>query len=204
MTDLETLWLATLQEVVGRAAHEVKDALNGVHLNLEAIRSRTAKQGSGADVTKFAASAADQLEAVTARTEAVLFLARPVRDGGAATDLALTLRHLGTLLVPAAKSDGGSIALEGQELPVATAAPAVATRLALAAGLLAMCRQGGHGRCALEVANPGDSASETVVRFSHESADSCTIEPAVATALEKHHIRMERSGSDLLLIFPGT
>jgi hypothetical protein len=213
VTDLDTLWLATLHEVVGRAAHDVKDALNGVHLNLEAIRSRSARLAEVgeavpgakvADVSRFAASAADQLESVTSRTEALLFLVRPHRDGGTPADVALTLKHLATLLVPATRSDGGLLTVEGQDRPAATSAPAQATRLALAAAMLILARQSGASRCQLQPADPGESTSGTVVRFSHESADACSIEPALATALAEHHIRTQRSGSDLLMVFPGT
>jgi signal transduction histidine kinase len=197
VTELDALWLATLQEIVNRAAHEVKDALNGVHLNLEALRSRSAKSGVAAnELTKFAESAADQLEAVSARTESLLFLARPHRPADAPADVAVTLKHLANLLVPATKADGGKLAVEGYEVSVQTRAPAQAVRLGLASGLLALTGKGGSCHCTLQ------TADGTVVRFSHEAATT-RLETAVATAIRKHQIRTERSGSDLLIAFPG-
>ena len=41
--DARVLWLAMVQRLMGRAAHDVKDSLNGVAVNLEVIRSRAAR-----------------------------------------------------------------------------------------------------------------------------------------------------------------
>ena len=199
MTDLDTLWLATLQEIVARAAHEVKDALNGVHLNLEALRSRSGRAGASmTDLAGFATSAADQMESLSARTESLLFLTRAHSTASGPADVAVTLKHLATLLVPATHADGGTLEVEGYQRLAPTAAPAQATRLALAAALLGLTRAGGASQCRL------DEGAETVVRFSHESAGTWSLDPAVARAVAKHQIRTERSGPDLLIVFPGT
>jgi hypothetical protein len=174
----------------------VKDALNGVSLNLEVTRSRT-RTGEGVDsasLTAFAEAAADQLELVSARVEALLFLARPARGD---VDVAAALRFLATLLVPAAKSDNIPLQVDASDRSVPTTASAVATRLALAGGLLALIKEGG-GRCALE---PG-KGGETVVRFSHESAGTCSLGDDIASAIAAGAIRTDRSGTDLLIIFP--
>ena len=211
MTDVDWLWLQALQQVVGKAAHEVKDSLNGVSLNLEVIRSRATRPNGGGrggrggrgrgeegeeDKTfgVFATAAAEQLELLTIRTEAVLFLARPAREPA---DVAVILGHLSSLLIPATKADGGRLAVEGYQTPAPTSAAAQPTRLALAAGLLALIKEGGSGHCRLE------SATEPVVRFSHESAAACSLDSMIATALAEHSIRTERSGSDLRIVFPG-
>jgi len=193
--DVDKLWLRTLEDVVNRAAHEVKDSLNGVSLNLEVIRSRSAGAGAnGQTFAAFATSATEQLEHLSARTEAVLFLARPPRDPA---DVALPLRHLASLLVPTAKSEGGSLLVEGYERSVPTVAGGQATRLALAAGLLMLIKEGGCGRCRL------DSGKETVVHFSHESAGACSLDSTVAKAIAEHSISSEQSGPELILRFPG-
>ena len=215
MEDLDKLWLQTLHEIVGRAAHEVKDALNGVSLNLEVVRSRSASGrawSSGAhgdeeggrtseeqaELLSFATAASEQLEILSARTESLLFLTRPHREASGPADVALTLRHLATLLVPATKADGGTLEVDGYERPAPTGAPAQAVRLALAAGVLTLTKEGGTSRCRLE------SGSDTVVRFSHESAGACTLDPPIAAALAGHTIRIERSGKDLVMVFPGS
>lgn len=199
-------WLAALQEMADRAAHEVKDSLNGVALNLEVIRSRSAREagtgGSAAGsveaqaLAPFAAAAAGQCDALTERAEALLFLTRTPRSG--ATDVAITLKHVAALLVPAARADGGELKVEGLDRPAQTTAPAIAVRLALAAGVLALVRNRGRGICRLEA---GPAA---VVRFSHESAGTCELEPATAAVIAEHDIKTERpDGRDLLLSFPG-
>jgi hypothetical protein len=196
--DLDGLWWETLQRVIDVAAHEVKDALNGVSVNLEVIRSRSGRRPSNpTSVVDFAEAASGQFEALSERVEAVLFLSRPHKPAGAPVDVSLTLRHLGSLLAPAAKANGGSLGVEGSDKAATTSAPAAATRLALATPLLSLIKEGGRGRCQLE---PGQ---ETVVRFSHESAGTCSLDPAVAEALAEYEIQNKRSGSDLLLIFPG-
>src|SRR5688572_31877143 len=106
-SEVEKLWLEAWQEVVGRAAHEVKGALNGVSLNLEVVRSRTERGASdAASLHKFAAAASSEMELLTSFNEALLFLGRPHRPGGAGVDIGATLRQLAVLLVPAARADG--------------------------------------------------------------------------------------------------
>ena len=39
----DALWLETLQRICGRAAHELKGALNGASVNLEVVRSRATR-----------------------------------------------------------------------------------------------------------------------------------------------------------------
>jgi hypothetical protein len=191
--DIDTLWLRTLEEVVNRAAHEVKDSLNGVSRNVVVVRSRADRPGAAEGLVAFATSAAEQLELVATRTEAVLFLARPPREPA---DVALALRHLAALLTPAAKADGKRLVVDGYGVSVPTSAGAQATRLVLAAGLLGLMREGTPARCNLE------AGGETVVRFSHESAATCSLEPAVEQAVKQHRIQVDASGSDLILRFP--
>lgn len=194
MTDLDGLWLAKLQEVVDRAAHEVKDALNGVTLNVEVVRSRAGKAELPATaIASFAEAAAAQLEALSRRVESVLVLGRPARNPA---DVALTLRHLAELLVPAAHADGGNLSIDGITASAPTTAPGTVVRLGLAAGLLAVSGKGRRGRCVLE------NGPEAVVRFSHESAGACDLDPATAAALAGHAVRIERSPRDLTLVFP--
>lgn len=202
MSELEGLWLRTLQTIVDKAAHEIKDSLNGVSLNIEVVRARSEKEGPAAALSQFAAAASDQFETLSERAEALLFLARPQRRG-TQTDVALALRHLAALLVPAAKADGGKLEVSGWETGAPTSAPTEGVRLALAAGLLALMEMGGSGSCSLE------SGPEPVVRFSHESAETCSLDSAIAASLAEENIVIQ--GGDgatqsgvLLMVFPGS
>jgi hypothetical protein len=197
VTDLDSLWLHALQEVIGRAAHEVKDSLNGVSLNLEVVRSRSSRPGGGGDnggLSVFSTAAVEQLELLSLRTEAVLFLARPAKGRA---DVAVILQHLASLLIPATRADGGRLTVEGYQTSAPTSAPPEPTRLGLAVALLRLTEAGGAGHCRL------DSGTESVVRFSHESAKPLTLDPAVASVLAEHSIRIDRSDSDLLMRFPA-
>ena len=197
MTDpaLDALWGRVLEQVASRAAHEIKDSLNGVSLNLEVIRSRSARDDADvAGISPFAVAAAEQMEVLGVRTEALLYISRPPREPA---DVALSLRHLAALLVPATKADGGTLAVEGYDRSAPTSASSQATRLALAAALLMITEGGGASRCTLE------TGAETVVRFSHESAAG-SLKRAIAAAIATHDIRTERSDHGLMLVFPGT
>ena len=199
MTDeIAPLWLDTLQQIFDKAAHEVKDSLNGVSLNLEVIRSRSTKAGVAAiDVASFAEAASGQFEALSARTEAILALARTPRSG-VPVDLTLTLKALAAVLVPAARADGGTLRVETLERSMPTGAPPLAVRLALAAGILALLKGSKAGRCTAE------AGAEPVVRFSHESAGAVSLDPVVASALAGCNINTRRSDHDLLIVFPGS
>src|SRR5436189_3677566 len=103
-TCVDALWLATLHRICGRAAHEVKGALNGVSVNLEVVRSRSEKPDAAASAVKqYANSASTQLDSVIDMAEALLALGRPAREP---VELAVMIRRFDALLGPAAKADG--------------------------------------------------------------------------------------------------
>jgi hypothetical protein len=202
VSEIDRLWLRTLQKVVDLVAHEIKDSLSGVALNLEVVRSRSQKDGSTTALAPFAEAASSQLETLSERTESLLFLARPPRQGSQ-SDVAQALRHLASLLVPAARADGGKLEVSGGEKPAPTRASAEAVRLALAAGLLVLMEKGGTGSCSLDI------IPDTVVRFSHESAGTCRLDSAIAASLADENVviqRGDRGGKpgDLLMVFPGS
>lgn len=200
MTDQRAVWLDVLQQVAGRSAHEIKGALNGVALSLEVVRSRTAG-GKKGDVADFATAAADHLELLTARVEALLYLAREPRPPAPA-DLGIILKHLAALLEPTAKADGGALAVEGLGESAVTAAPVPASRLALAAGLLALIKEGGSGTCILKAVDTAVGKGGPVVRFSHQSATACSLGPEVTATVAADGIRVQESDGVLTLVFP--
>lgn len=135
--DVSALWLETLQRLVERAAHEIKGALNGVALNVEVVRSRSAKAGAAASaVASYAAAAHQQLESLTTLTEALLALARPSRGR---CDVAVLLGRFVDLAAPIARASGGELRI-GPLPEVGDALTRVApdtVRLALGAAMLA-------------------------------------------------------------------
>ena len=134
--DVAGLWLLTLQRALGRASHDVRDALNGVSVNLEVIRSRSARAEVPASaVAKFGDAASQQLERLTTLLDAVFGLARADRSPA---DVALTLRRVVAVCGAASSSADAAVLLTGaMEVGAAHArVPADVLRLALMAPLL--------------------------------------------------------------------
>ena len=131
---VERLWLDRLHELGRPLAHEVRNALNGVAVNLEVVRSRARGDGPASAVARFADSAVEQLDTLAALTDALLTLVRPVAEPA---DLAAIVARLATILGAVARPDGGSVTLcvVPDGAAVRTAVPGEPLR-ALAAGAL--------------------------------------------------------------------
>ena len=89
------LWVGTFQALANRVAHDLRNALNGVAVNLEVVRGRSARGAEVSAIAPFAATAAAQFEAASAAAEALLALARPLSGN---PDVADTAAQLGRLL----------------------------------------------------------------------------------------------------------
>jgi hypothetical protein len=197
IAEVEVLWLDALQQVAGRAAHEIKGALNGVCVNLEVVRSRAASQAAGpaSAVARFAEAASGQLEELVAMNEALLALTRRPRD---LVDVLATAGQLVALLGPVAKADGGALQIVGAPSNGggATSAPAAAVRLVLATAMLRALDRRTATTCRVEA---GDGM---VIRL--ECADGGTIEldPRVAAAAADAGIRVTGRPGGISLAFP--
>jgi signal transduction histidine kinase len=195
---VDELWLDVLQQVSARTAHELRGALNGVSVNLEVVRTRSARADSASvAVAPVASSAADQLEAVVDMTEALLRLARPPRDP---IDVGETMDSLTSLLARSARAEGGSLRLESP--PRELAATAVRprgniVRLVIGATLLAALARKGDIRCRVEV---GD---ETVVGVECADAEGpIALSTDVLAAAAAADIRVHCEGQSISLAFP--
>ncbi|MEO6878119.1 MAG: hypothetical protein ABI205_06525 [Gemmatimonadaceae bacterium] len=195
---LDALWLSTLQRIVGRAAHEVKGALNGVSVNLEVVRSRSEKPDAPAQaVTTFANAAVDQLDALIALTEAVLALARALREP---VELGLLIERFGALLVPAARADGRRLVLDDSlhELGV-TSAKANAVRLAIGGCLLAAIEQSMTVRC---TAGSTATVSESSIRIDGSDGDALVVDAELVAAAAGAGVQIVAEASALFISFP--
>lgn len=134
--EVAALSLAAMQALAGRAAHEIRGALNGVAVNLEVVRMRSERPGGAGTAGPFLGNAVEQLELLTERTEALLAVCRPATRP---FDVRSGLGRLVALLGPAAKAAGGAIEIvdEADGIPAVTASDAEMARLVLAATLLA-------------------------------------------------------------------
>ena len=147
--DVAQLWVSAYQELADRAAHEMRNALNGVAVNVEVVRSRLARQNvdPGA-VSPFAANAANGMEELSAFSEAFLTLARSPRQPA---DVAPVLSAIFTVLEPVARRTMDDVRLRaprnGEGI---TSAPADTARLVLLATALAGIRTNGSVVCSVE------------------------------------------------------
>jgi signal transduction histidine kinase len=81
--------LEIVGEIIRRAGHEIRNALSGVAVNVEVVRSRVAREGAATDeVASFAERAGAQIVEATALTNGLLALVRFVL----AADAKVTLR----------------------------------------------------------------------------------------------------------------
>jgi hypothetical protein len=207
--DVASLWLATLQRAVGRASHDVKDALNGVSVNLEVIRGRSARPDTpAAAVASFAEASAHQLERLTNLIEAVLALGRAERQPA---DVLVTLRRLAVLCGASASSADAEVLVEqGDVESASTSVPGDAVRLALAAPLLELVAGSDRAaratpvRCVVQTVDRG-----TVVTLSAAGRRAAMPE-AVTDAVRAAGVRWGEAGqgmaatesNDLSLVFP--
>lgn len=196
------LWLEVLQRAMARASHDVKDAINGVSVNLEVIRSRAARPDTPATaVAKFGEAAAHQLERLTNLIEAALALGRPEREP---VDVALTLRRI---VVICGASSSASDAIVRLEEPLdgdmmTTRMPGSLVRLALMSPLLDAVSAPGHlDTQQLVICSLHATADLVSVRI--DSPRRHPVVPArVAGALRAEGIRWTETEHDLSLAFP--
>jgi hypothetical protein len=66
--------LDIVREIIRRAGHEIRNALNGVAVNVEVVRSRVAREGAATEIASFAERASTQIGEATALTNGLLSL----------------------------------------------------------------------------------------------------------------------------------
>jgi len=199
--DVSALWLHTLQRAVGRASHDVKDALNGVSVNLEVIRSRAARPDVPASaVLQFAEASAQQLDRLTNLIEAVLAVSRPGREPA---DVALTLRRITTLCTASASSTDAPVRMIEEE-SVGSAMTRVrgdVVRLSLLAPLLDVLGSTDRGKRASEVTctlSGDDDAIQVVIATSDRRT---ALPESIAEVVRSAGVRWTEGEQDLSLAF---
>ena len=152
-----TEWLRALQSLATRVAHEVRNPLNAVAVNLEVVRSRCERETvEPRAVLPFATAAAGELERVSRLIDAVLALARPARN-----DLAVLAGPVITVYDALARAEGGSVAMDLSEGATGIDIAADDARAALAVTLGEMLGPGVAIR--VHIAGDGDRVA---ARFS--------------------------------------
>ena len=80
-TDKEAI--KAVREIIRRAGHELRNALSGVSVNVEVVRSRSERQDSAKELTAFAERARQQVVVATALGDGLLALVSSVLSAAA-------------------------------------------------------------------------------------------------------------------------
>ena len=200
--EVERRWLAALQQLTGGVAHELRNALNGVAVNLEVVRSRAGREGVAASALgSFAGSASDQLEQVIAMADALLALTRAAHDPAVIGRIA---DQVAALVRPVLAGSGGSLELvvEGEG---ATRVPAAAARLFVAATLQAAASAGGKSGTSLgcRVRPAPGRARGVELRIEGTFAATPALDPGLAQLAEVYGVGVLPAESSITSTFPA-
>lgn len=177
-------WLGALQSLAARVAHEIRNPLNAVAVNLEVVRSRCERGNvEPPSVLPFATAAAGELERVSRLVDALLAVARPARN-----DLATLAGPVITLYDALAGAEGGSVAMDLSAGVTGIDVAADDARAALAATLDEMVGPGVAIRVHIV-----EDGNQVAARFSG---------PRVTPKLPAD-VRLQAEPSGLTLLFPA-
>jgi hypothetical protein len=82
-----------VREIIRRAGHEIRNALSGVAVNVEVVRSRAGREGAAKEVVSFAERASAQVAEASALTDGLLALVSSILSAQAAGTLKSTGGH---------------------------------------------------------------------------------------------------------------
>jgi signal transduction histidine kinase len=180
--------------LAGRAAHELKNPLNGLALNLEVVRSRSARAGTEASaLAPYTAAAVAELERTIPLVEALLALARPLPNP---VDLRIALQPFLALYGAIAGAGGGSldVVYEAEQMFVNADGDTVRALVAEAIDVTIGSNLDVAGRV-------GDSESSISIRLVGGAGRP------VAAKMERlaaeHDIRLISDEDETLLLFPA-
>ena len=69
-----------VREIIRRAGHEIRNALNGVAVNVEVVRSRSGREGSAKDLASFADHASAQVREASVLADGLLAFVNAVLE----------------------------------------------------------------------------------------------------------------------------
>jgi signal transduction histidine kinase len=191
---VDTLWLETLQRICARAAHEVKGALNGVSVNVEVVRSRSAKPDVPASsVKQYANAAAEQLDLVIGMTDALLALTRLATGP---VELPTVVGRISALIAPAARASGRALEIDATCDSLAeTSANANAVRYVVGECLMSAIDSSMHVRC-------GPGANASTVRIESCDGSTFSLDDAVVSTGADAGIQIQAEPSAISISFP--
>lgn len=209
--EVERRWLAALQQLTAGVAHELRNALNGVAVNLEVVRSRSARDGVPASALgSFAGAASDQLEQVIRMTDALMALGRAGQEPASIGRMA---DQVAALVRPVLAAGGGSLDLvvEGEG---STRLPAAAARLFVATTVLAAVQAariaGGSAsdphpslRCRVGPLGDGQGGQHVELRVEGAFARSPAIDEELVALAKEYGVGVQPAASSITSTFPA-
>lgn len=187
------LWAETLQALANLVAHDFRNALNAVAVNLEVVRGRSARGADASAIAPFASTAAEHFETAAAAAEALLALTRPETGR---VDVAVLLDRL-SRLVAVGRSSRRIDVTDESDGRAAPDAPADIVRAAVARSVLGALHAGDGIACAISV-DDGIFLRVTGATHVPPLPDS-----ELVTAAGVHGIRIALRGQTLELRFPA-
>jgi signal transduction histidine kinase len=196
--EIDARWLEALNRLVGRAAHELKGALNGVSVNQEVIRSRAEKPNAmAATLAPFVGAAVSQLGVVISLTDALLGLTRRAREP---VDVGVEARRIAILLAAAADADGRQLTIDDgvafDALGV-TSATGSAVRLAICECMLAAVEASSNIHCTAVAESPMPT-----IRIESEDGSAVAVESGLVGAAGDAGITIQAERSAVSISFP--
>jgi len=140
------LWAGTLQALASVVAHDLRNALNAVAVNLEVVRSRSGRGAEASAIAPFAATAATNFETAAGAAEALLAFVRP--EPGR-VDIAAVVARLARLF--AVRAGAGLQVVDLSDGRAATSASPDIARAAVARSVLAAVVAGEGVACEIAV-----------------------------------------------------
>ena len=185
------VWSESLQALAAYVAHDLRNALNAVAVNMEVVRSRSARGAEASAIAPFATTAAAQLEVTSAATEALLAFVRPEPQPA---DVATIVGRLARLLAV----HGRPVLTTSAALPprAQTSAPADLVRAVVARSVLSAVKTSGSAPCEIRVADG------IFLRVTGGDATAPALEPELAAVASAYGVAAERRGHTIELSFP--
>jgi signal transduction histidine kinase len=177
--------------VASHVAHDFRNALNAVAVNLEVVRGRAARGAEATAIAPFAATATAQFESASAAAEDLLSLARPE---SASPDVAAIAARVSRLV--SSRNDGALRLDDRSGGRARTSVPADIARAVVARSVLSAVGQGDGITCEIGVGD-GIFLLVTGVTYVPPSPD-----PELVAAASAHGVRFASREHTLELRFP--
>jgi signal transduction histidine kinase len=186
------LWSETLQALAAAVAHDLRNALNAVAVNLEVVRVRSARGADAPAIAPFASTAAKSFEKAAVASEALLAFVRA--EAGDADVAAIVVRLARLFAVSERRTLDVSERSGGR---ARTRVPADVVRTAVARSVLAAFSDGDVVACEITV-DDGIFLSVTGATRVPPLLDS-----ALVAAVAPYGIRFASRAQSLELHFPA-